>query len=731
MKLPPAIFHLTASKWFLPIPHSGQSQFRELQNIGLHHIQDPLQMIFMGKLSVIMNAVLAGEIDVAYVRTDQLEITIDPATGELLDLSKIRVINPKEGLQTRGGLFPFAVSTELYPEWTFGALPHVPESVREAVQSSLMELDEHASFAPYFTNCIVQNGCEADPESCYDICSNAIPANVAADCETSIELALSASKAAAAGNYKGWSASESHMGVRNMQEEVGAIRFDPETNSVRCNRGTELADAVVCPEGHFKKSSTAIDSGCADMGLTCYGYSCICKPCVKAYDVNFAPYKSERGQDKTPIPQESTSGETGCEKFAYCGVVEQEGKIIFRAIDNKKRLNTIFYAHVLTGSEEEEYLMYQVDGFVYEFEFDASERRAGTLIVEVFADAEPIPESPFRFEITPRNCALDTNDDLREPNSKGKCVCGSLSVELFGECVALKLLIPCIIGPCLIVLVILMVFYVEYKKRQSDTIWKVDPAEITFDLPPVCLGEGSFGIVLLGNYRGTTVAVKKILSRDTSAGFLRSSTDGSHDVEEAPSNRYGMSSKSSRVRSSDNIGLQPGLYSSVDLMNPRKYGQEQEQVDRSSGRSKGLTRRFMSTSRSQQRQEFTKEMRHLSQLRHPCITTVMGAVVTRNSDPMLVLEYMELGSLYDVIHNGSIVLEGGIVFPIIRDIISGLQYLHSATPPVVHSDLKSKNILVDAQFRAKVSDFGLSSHLGSTSGKVRGTVSIIKGGQLV
>lgn len=43
------------------------------------------------------------------------------------------------------------------------------------------------------------------------------------------------------------------------------------------------------------------------------------------------------------------------------------------------------------------------------------------------------------------------------------------------------------------------------------------------------------------------------------------------------------------------------------------------------------------------------------------------------------------------------------------DVTKGLRYLHESTPVVVHGDLKTKNVLVDSQFRAKIADFGLSA----------------------
>lgn len=112
------------------------------------------------------------------------------------------------------------------------------------------------------------------------------------------------------------------------------------------------------------------------------------------------------------------------------------------------------------------------------------------------------------------------------------------------------------------------------------------------------------------------------------------------------------------------------------------------------------------------------EMRILARLRHPCITTLMGAVVTNRYDPMLVMEYMEYGSLYDLLRNETMYLSGEVILQISRDLAQGLRFLHSSKPVVLHGDLKAKNILIDARFRAKLCDFGLSL---KKSGSITGT----------
>ena len=66
----------------------------------------------------------------------------------------------------------------------------------------------------------------------------------------------------------------------------------------------------------------------------------------------------------------------------------------------------------------------------------------------------------------------------------------------------------------------------------------------------------------------------------------------------------------------------------------------------------------------------------------------MGAVVENGKDVVLIMEYMEKGSLYDILHNQTTILEQDILLPLLQDICSGIRFLHTADPPVIHGDLK-------------------------------------------
>lgn len=76
----------------------------------------------------------------------------------------------------------------------------------------------------------------------------------------------------------------------------------------------------------------------------------------------------------------------------------------------------------------------------------------------------------------------------------------------------------------------------------------------------------------------------------------------------------------------------------------------------------------------------------------------------------LVYEYVENGSLYSWLHeNNKEKLNWKTRLRIAIDVANGLQYIHEHTRPrVVHKDIKSSNILLDSNMRAKIANFGLA-----------------------
>ena len=104
---------------------------------------------------------------------------------------------------------------------------------------------------------------------------------------------------------------------------------------------------------------------------------------------------------------------------------------------------------------------------------------------------------------------------------------------------------------------------------------------------------------------------------------------------------------------------------------------------------------------------FLKEVEMLQSLRHRNIVLYMG-VCLDESGHMMITEYMEKGSLFDLIHEEEskqqIPMERLIEW--IKDITKAMLFIHSKD--ILHCDLKSKNILVDEYNNLKIADFGLS-----------------------
>ncbi|RLN97462.1 hypothetical protein BBJ28_00018317 [Nothophytophthora sp. Chile5] len=215
--------------------------------------------------------------------------------------------------------------------------------------------------------------------------------------------------------------------------------------------------------------------------------------------------------------------------------------------------------------------------------------------------------------------------------------------------------------------------------EEDLALWRLDVKNIEPIRP---LGAGAYGTVWLATYLGETVVVKK-LSPPMPPSLPRSR---SWRKNSRPSGTTATAGSTSRTRASP---AQTAL------------------------------------------QRFVAEIRFLATLSHPKIVAFYGVAWTSSSshgggkgsspppkgptDLQMVLEYMSRGDLrqYLARTRGDIRARAwsSRKLAMALDIAEALAYLHSRRPdPVLHRDLKSRNILLDATYTAKVADFGVSRY---------------------
>ena len=120
--------------------------------------------------------------------------------------------------------------------------------------------------------------------------------------------------------------------------------------------------------------------------------------------------------------------------------------------------------------------------------------------------------------------------------------------------------------------------------------------------------------------------------------------------------------------------------------------------------------------------DFIREANILSQLKHPNVMAFYGVIL---EPPMyaMVIQYLGNGCVHDSLVDEDQELAWSLRMRWALGLVAGVNYLHNCDPVVIHGDIKSMNILLDASKNAVLCDFGMakiktaSSASTATSGK--------------
>lgn len=105
--------------------------------------------------------------------------------------------------------------------------------------------------------------------------------------------------------------------------------------------------------------------------------------------------------------------------------------------------------------------------------------------------------------------------------------------------------------------------------------------------------------------------------------------------------------------------------------------------------------------------EWVAEVDFLGQLHHPNLVKLIG-YCSEDDQRLLVYEFMTRGSLENHLFRRTMPLSWSRRMKIALGAAKGLAFLHGNREPVIYRDFKTSNILLDTEFNAKLSDFGLA-----------------------
>jgi hypothetical protein len=257
------------------------------------------------------------------------------------------------------------------------------------------------------------------------------------------------------------------------------------------------------------------------------------------------------------------------------------------------------------------------------------------------------------IQVNAQNCT----DSSRVLSDFGVCVCPTGAIEMAHSCVDITVLTCSVVIPLFLIIILGVYLHGLAKRKKADAVWEVKPSDLKIGETPFILGEGSFGLVVLADYRGTQVAVKRVLPlKKTGKGGKDSSKKDPFGSKAVLSEFCNQGSAVTGRSSASNVPIVPST-SSEPFVTPGEAvamaedasEAYQDEVDAEKGLAKKRGRNSFTSSvfeklptlrsedrikrhpyksgrssckwEDKRRKEFIKEMRLVAKLRHPCIIT--------------------------------------------------------------------------------------------------------------
>ena len=239
-------------------------------------------------------------------------------------------------------------------------------------------------------------------------------------------------------------------------------------------------------------------------------------------------------------------------------------------------------------------------------------------------------------------------DDLEVCKSLKKCICDVCTAQTSDK-VKVKVLASLGViasGAVIVSLVFWVVWLTRCRAtRNKNGMSCIMLTDIKLNEPSVIVGESTLGLVLLGKYWNAQVALKRIVLKTTTY---------------------------------------PSAFDK-DKLNPEEHNS------------------LKYTSAGREAKAVVLTINKLTQLHHDNVLPVIGvAVDLLKKEYISVTPYVKYGTLYDLLENRSVEITQDLARSILRDVATGLKYLHSLEPPIHGRNLRTEHLFVGARLKIKI-----------------------------